>query len=123
MYGIFVNENGGIHYASAMAAGYKTIETRSRDMLKNLVGKRVEIIRTHRGKNPVIVGSVDIVAKSFCKAEEFENYFNKHGVPPGSLYAPHGKGKWFYHLENAKACEPYPLPTDAIRHGRSWCEF
>lgn len=127
MYGIFVNERGAGHYARWIVEGNKTIETRNRDMLSTLVGKRVAVIRTHKNTiphtAPMVIGYVTITGKSFCKAEDFYNYFLEHLVAEGSAYDCHGKGKWFYHLADAEKCEPYPLPSSAIRHGRSWCEF
>ena len=123
MIGIFVNENGCIHYARLMAGGYKKAETRFRDMLGKLVGERVAIIQTRRHKNPQVIGYVTIVSKQFVKAEDFPLYFNDHCVPPGSSYDAHGRGKWLYWLKDAETCEPYDLPKDAIRHGRSWCEW
>lgn len=123
MYGIFVNDNGCMHYAILLATGLKTIETRSRDMLAKLVGQRVAIVRTHSGKAPHIVGYVTITGKAFCKTEDFDKYFDQHLVQPSSKYAPTGRGKWFYFCSDAETCKHYPLPADAVRHGRSWCEF
>ena len=123
MRGIFVNENGCIHYASMIVAGWKKIETRSRDMLGALVGDRVAIVRTRRGKSPVIVGYARIAKKHFCPAEEFRAFESLHFVPEGSAYDCHGKGKWFYWMEDAEVCDPYILPKNAVRHGFSWCEF
>lgn len=125
MKAMFVNQlsHAGIPYADALAGGYKTIETRSKNMLAALVGERVAIVKTIRNKKPVVVGYVDIVSASFCPAGDFDKYFNQHLVPPGSAYDCHGKGKWFYYCANAEKCEPYALPSSAIRHGRSWCEW
>lgn len=123
MYGIFVNEDGGVRYAHAIVGGYKTVETRNRNMLKDLVGERVAVIRTRRGKSPAVVGYVDIVRYEFCPVSLFEMYRDETLIPPGSRYDVSGRGKWFYRLENAEKCDAYPLPSDAVRHGRSWCEF
>lgn len=121
---VFIHQTRhGVPYADACAAGHKTIETRSRNMLSALVGERVLIARTTSGKAPEIIGAVDIVSANFCAAADFGKYFDQHCVPPGSKYDCHGKGKWFYHLSNAEPCKPYPLPANAIRHGRSWCEI
>ena len=60
MYGIFVNENGCVPYAKAIVEGYKPIETRNRNMLAKCVGHNVAIIRTRRGKKPMIVGYATI---------------------------------------------------------------
>ena len=124
MIGIFVNENGCVPYAQLIAKGYKTIETRNRNMLSFCVNRRVAIVKTRRNKKPTIVGYVTIIGNCFCKDEDFNKYFYQHLVQPGSAYAPqNGKGKWFYFCDNAEECEPYPLPGNAVRHGRSWCEW
>ena len=123
MKGIFVNENGRVPYAQAIVQGYKPIETRSKDMLRDLVGERVAVIRTRRNSKPTIVGYVNIISKWFCPVEQFDAYREQTLIPVGSHYDANGKGKWFYGLANAARTDPYPLPVDAVRHGRSWCEF
>ncbi len=123
MFGIFVNSDGCIPYADAIVSGAKTIETRSRDMLSSLVGKRVAVVRTKRGKNPTIVGYVRIKSKLFVNASAFEVFREYALIPVGSKYDVHGKGKWLYMLEEAEECVPYSLPKSAVRHGRSWAEF
>lgn len=123
MYGIFVNSDGCVPYADAIVSGAKPIETRNKDMLSNLVGKRVAVVRTRRGKNPTIVGYVRIKSKLFVNAKAFEVFRDATLIPVGSKYDCHGKGKWLYYLEDAEKCLPYPLPESAVRHGRSWCEF
>lgn len=123
MKAIFVNENGCVPYAHALVQGYKTDETRSRDMLSALVGERVAVARTKRGKAPLVVGYVTITEKTFCNAEDFAALYNRHLVPSGSAYDARGKGKWLYHVADPEECTPYPLPSSAVRHGRSWCEF
>lgn len=123
MKGIFVNSDGCVPYADAIVSGIKTIETRSRDMLSHLVGEHVAVIRTRRGKNPTIVGYVFINSKVFADANQFELLREFTLIPTGSRYDCHGKGKWCYGLNGAERCEPYALPKDAVRHGRSWCEF
>lgn len=123
MKAIFVNECGARRYASGIAAGIKTIETRSRDMLKTLLGERVAIIRTGCGVAHVI-GYVDIISKIQVNEQLFDVLADRHLVPCGDQYdiKPGGK-KYCYFLENAERCEPYPVPENAIRHGRSWCEW
>ena len=121
--GIFVNENGGIRYAEAIVIGYKTVETRSKNMLSDLIGLRVAIIRTRRGKSPVVVGYADIVSSAPMNDKWLNENRDKTLIPPGSMYDAKGWGKWCYFLENAEKCDPFPLPSSAIRHGRSWCEF
>ena len=123
MIGIFVNENG-VRYAYAIVHGYKTIETRNRNMLSALIGKRVAVIRTKRNCNPLVVGYVTIESCFFCKANDFGKIWKEHLIPTGSQYdCNNGRGKWCYRLSDAEKCDPFELPSSAIRHGRSWCEF
>ena len=121
--GVFVNEDGGIHYAEAIVRGYKKIETRNRNMLKDLVGKRVAIVRTRKGKSPTVVGYVDITNARHLNGKWLNENRHLTLIPPGSKYDTNGWAKWCYYMENPETCEPFPLPADAIRHGRSWCEF
>jgi len=124
MYGIYVNSTGCIPYADAIAQGYKTIETRSRDMLGRLVGERVAIIKTRRSKSPSIVGYATITGKFFCPVDKFDSYRNMTLIPTGSKYDCHGKGKWMYTMSEATSCTPYALPKNkVINHGRSYCEY
>lgn len=120
---MFVNDDGCVPYASAIVGGYKNIETRNRNVLWQLEGERVAVVRTRRGKKPTVIGFVDVVGKQFYSVDKFHECFSQHLVPPGSKYDAVGKGKWVYYLANPEAVEPFLLPADAIRHGRSWCEF
>ena len=119
MKAVFVNQTNCSRYADLIASGIKTIETRSRNMLSALVGERVAIVRTVSGKNPLVIGYVDMVVSVHSDkpaADCYESTF----VPEGSKFAGN---RWFYLLRNAERCQPYALPENAIRHGRSWCEF
>lgn len=122
MIGIFVNDKEA-PYSTLIGLNLKTIETRSKDMLKSCVGHRVALVSTGKSKCPMIVGYADIVCKSFCPSEYFADFQHLHLVSSDSKYNTNGKGKWFYFCDNGTLCEMYPLPENAIRHGRSWCEF
>ena len=122
MYGIFVNSRG-VPYALAIAGGYKRAETRARDMLRRLIGQRVAVIETGKGKAPAVVGYVTITGAEFIPADKFDSYRELTLIPPGSRYDCHGRGKWLYYLAGAELCQRYELPADAVRHGRSYCEF
>lgn len=123
MYGIFVNEDGGVRYAEAIVKGYKPIETRNRNMLASLVGKRVAVVRTRRGKNPMIVGYVDIMGAFFHDKEWMHAHRDLTLIPEGSKHDCVNRGKWCYYLATPMTCKPFDLPKDAVRHGRSYCEF
>ena len=123
MKGIFINEDGGIRYAEAIVKGYKSIETRRRNMLKQLIGDRVAVVRTRRGVSPMVIGYVDIVTACYHNAQWLDEHRDLTLIPPGSKHDAVGFSKWCYFLENAEPCDPFPLPEGAVRHGRSWCEF
>ena len=121
--GIFVNEDDGVKYAEAIVNGFKTVETRNKNMLSDVVGLRVAIIRTKRGKSPTIIGYADVTSAFRLNGKWLDGNRDKTLIPKGSKYDTGEWAKWCYFLENAEPCEPYPLPASAIRHGRSWCEF
>ena len=128
MKGIFVHDAPGEHYAWWIVCGYKTIETRKKNMLSALVGETVAIVKTETGKKPEIIGYAEITRYEFCPVSLFEMYRPHTMIPHDSKYNRFGSrdgvpGKWFYYLNNARSCVPYLLPDDAVRHGRSWCEF
>ena len=123
MYGVYVNENGCIRYARMIVAGLKPIETRTRNMLKSLIGERVAIVRARRGKNPMVLGYDTIDRAEFHTKAELDNMRNLTLIPEGSSYDCKRTGKWCYYMANAEECEPYPLPETKINHGRSYCEF
>lgn len=123
MKGIFVNEDGGVPYARAIVSGVKTIETRKRDMLRACVGERIAVVRTRRNRVPTIIGYVTITHGLRMSAEWLDENRNRTLIPVGSKYDTNKYPKYAYFLENAELCEPYPLPADAVRHGRSWVEF
>jgi hypothetical protein len=123
MKAIFVSDNAGIAYALEIANSRKPIETRTKNMLAHCVGDRVAIVRTRSGKAPQIVGHADMVKAELRPGAWLDQHRELTRIPAGSKYDAGGAAKWCYFLENAKPCTPYPLPADAIRHGRSWCEF
>ena len=121
--GIFVADDGKIHYADYIVDRLKPVETRAKDMLHAVVGLRVAIIRTGSGKKPMIIGYADVVSSARLNGRWLDENRHLTMIPKGSKYDVNGWAKWCYFLENAERCEPFPLPEDAIRHGRSWCEF
>ena len=114
---IFVRQTNAIPYADAIVQGYKTIETRSRNMLGRFVGKRVFVIRTRSGDKPFIIGSVFISDAQYHSAQELDKMRNKTLIPPGSQFDCHGKGKWCYTLERPESTEiPIALEFFDIAH-------
>ena len=122
MKGIFVNDDS-YPFASEIVDGVKQIETRKRNMLKSCVGERVAIIRTSRSEKPVVIGYATI-SRAYHFTKVYLDLIREYTrVPEGSPYDWDESGKWCYLLTNPERCLPYPLPSSALRHGRSWCEF
>jgi len=123
MHAIYVRSTRSIRYAIALVQGYKVMETRTRNVLKSLIGKRVAVIETGRGKS-MIVGYINIDKYEYIEKEQFDKMYMFHCVPAGSKYdCKKGSGKYCYWVSNPIPCEPYPVPENAVKHGRSWCEF
>lgn len=120
MKAMFVNENE-YPYAQEIALRLKTIETRGKNMLSALVGERVAIVVTCSNCYPMVIGYVDIVSAEKKDWVFLDHNRSKTRIPKGSKYDT--DSRWCYFLENAAPCRPFPLPSSAIRHGRSWCEF
>lgn len=106
--------------------GLKVYETRNRNMLKSLVGKTVYIAETGKHKKPIIRC---IAAITDCvKVESIKDYnrYRKYTrVKKGSCFdfTRETKQKYLYKLENVKACKPFEMPENVIRHGRVYAEL
>lgn len=123
MKAMYVYQTKYIRYAEAIVLGLKPIETRNRNMLSALVGERVAVIRTMAGKKAMVVGYVTVTSAIRLGAKQLDANRDKTLIPPGSRFDCTGSGKWCYFLADAEICEPYEVPSSAVKHGRSWCEF
>ena len=119
MIGVFVRKP----YARKIVSGEKTYETRTRNTLQKVLDERIAIVETGNGK-PMVVGYTILTEHGYCAAEDFDDWMRLICcIPKGSKYDCHGKGKWLYTVIKPEETAPYPLPPNAIRHGRVWCEF
>ena len=123
MLAMYVHSTAHEPFAWWLTHGIKGAETRSRNMLKDLVQQRVLVVETRSGRPPMVVGSVFIYASEYVPAEEFDEWRLYTCISEGSKYDCTGKGKWLYHVSDPIPCEPWPLPADRINHGRSYCEI
>lgn len=93
--------------------GVKTVETREKETLKSLIGQRVGIIRTGRGK-ATLVGFVTISGVIKYETErEFRKDENKHMVKPESKYDIKST-KYGYTLSDPERCEPTMVTAKGI---------
>ena len=122
-YGIFINDDGPVMFTKEIIKLRKPIETRSRNVFKQLIGKEVYLISTSKKRSPHVVGWCKIAKVEFKTAAWLNDHRDLTKIPVGTAYDVSDGGKFCYYLENVESFGAYALPADAIRHGRSWCEF
>lgn len=109
-YAMYVHSTKAEPYAELIAAGAKTIETRTRDSLRQLVGHRVGIIRTRAGHPAELIGAVTVTTSYRTSRDQYEDRRDRTLIPVGSKYDPNGlDGKLCYELADAVQTEPVPL--------------
>lgn len=88
-------------FATLIAIGSKTVETRTYPIPDHLIGKRLAIVATGSGKAKV-VGTV--VFSGYClysTVDEFRANFAHHLVAENSHYDWAGKPKYAWHVSDA----------------------
>ena len=114
-----------VPYVDEIIAHRKRYETRSRNTLRRLAGKRVLIAETGNGQ-PLVRCSAYIGTKpiKITSGDDWEWYRSAHRVPKGSAYdwTPGTDVKWLYELIDVRPVKPF-YPVTGIRHGRVWAEF
>ena len=123
--GIFINCKDE-PFVDLIMENRKRVETRTKDVFKGLFGdvgqEFVALIETGKG-TPMIKGQIGIRHGCFVDAETFNSCVRPLAcVDYGSKYDS-DKGKWCYPITWAYKTRVFPLPKNAVRHGRSWCEF
>lgn len=105
--------------------GRKIVETRTANTLKALVGQRIMIAETGKGK-PVVRCAATIAHVYKCSSREdwYRSWGFYTGIEPGSDYDwnDNTKIKYLYHLKNVTPCPEF-TPPEGKRHGRVWMEF
>lgn len=111
-------------FVSDIAARRKLIETRTRNTLRAVAGRRVYIAETGNG-SPVVRCSAMIGHPVPVRSMEgWEQYRELACIPAGSQYdwKPETVVKWLYPLYNVEPIAPFVPPED-VRHGRVWMEY
>lgn len=113
-------------YVDSIMAGFKTCETRNRNTLGELVGKRVLIAETgYFRKKPLIKGTAVIGQPvRITSAETWYALAPLHRVPYSSHFEwnKDTKQKYIYPLTDVHEVEPF-VPPEWKRHGRVWMEY
>lgn len=101
-------------FTEMILAGLKSEETRKSHSLDSIIGKRVAIIRTGRGK-AVIVGTCTIEGYTeYRNEEDWSAAYNRHRVERGSKYDFTGF-KVGYVLRNVqRLSDPVPCKSRGI---------
>ena len=105
-------------------SGRKQYETRTRNTLRSLVGQRVFLAETGRGR-PVIRASAVIQSVVVVRSrKEWKALRKAHRVPAGSAFdwKPWTKCKYLYELADVAPVSPF-TPPEGVRHGRVWMEY
>lgn len=121
---LFINCRS-VPYVDRIIDRSKVYETRSRNTLDCLVGKRVLIAETGRGRS--VIRCAATVRKVFPVTSRFEfDMFRTYtAVPEGDPYDWTEKTtvKWLYELSDVRPV-PVPFhPEGGPRHGRVWMEY
>lgn len=102
--------------------GRKQYETRSRDMLRDLAGKRVYLIETGTHGKPVVRASA--ILRPGRKVDRSSLALRQAAMIDGSTYdIPANSTKVFYRLADVRPVSPFHLPEIRINHGRSYTEW
>lgn len=121
---IFINCDGAPYVKKIMLL-QKLFETRSKDMLRPLAGRRVFVAETHKGRRPVVRCSLRIgpgfMVDNSAAYEQFRQYTC---VPCSDVYnwQPTTKRKWLYPLLSVAPVRPF-IPAEGKRHGVTWMEY
>lgn len=120
MYGVYINCKKTL-FIDYILIGAKSWETRSRNVLGRLLGERIALIETGKGR-PMVWGYTTIDYYKILYHDSVDA--RKSAMIYGTDYdIPVGGKKVFYHLTNVVSCKPYLLPDERINHGRSYTEF
>lgn len=121
VYAVYINCRL-IPFLDLILSGMKAYETRSRDMLRSLVGQRVYLIETGTGPVPMVRASA-VIASS--RVVSFSDVAARQAACiAGTPYDIRPDGtKVFYRLEDVQPVAPFPVPACRINHGRSYTEF
>ena len=121
MNGIYINCQD-LPFIAWILAGLKRDETRTRDMLRAIIGQRVALIETGTCPVPMIRGYATIGTPRRVSFDDIDArraaqiLGTPYDIKPGSA-------KVFYPLLHVRPCKPHPLPTEHTNHGRSYTEF
>jgi predicted transcriptional regulator len=107
----------------AIMTGKKLYETRTRNTLKQLVGKRVFLCKTGKGKKLVMCSAIIESITIVDNVKSWKQYRKACCIATGSKYdyIP-GTKKYLYRLTDVKPVKAF-VPAEGKRHGYVWMEY
>ena len=104
--------------------GSKQYETRTRNTLAGLLGKKVLLAETGNGKSIVKCSAVIRTYIKVTSAEQFEQMRTRTQIDKGSAYdwTEGTQVKYLYELANVRSFGSF-VPKEGKRHGRVWMEY
>lgn len=120
---VFINCNE-FKFVSQILEHKKIYETRNRNTLKSLVGKRVLIAETGKGKPVVKCYAVISFVMVIRTRSWFDTLRTDTRIAIGSKYdwKPGTVVKYFYKLDDVQPVPEF-IPPEGFRHGRTWMEY
>jgi len=120
--GVFINCSA-FPFIDWILSGRKRYETRTRDTLRSVVGRRILLIETGHGRR-IVRGSAVVAPPVVVRSRrQWADLRRMHAISSGSPYdwKPDTKVKYCYPLVDVRPCEPF-TPQEGTRHGRVWME-
>ena len=123
---VFINTKD-VPFVDLIITGEKRYETRTRNTLGGLVGRRVLIAETGHGK-PIVrcEATISMVWRMTKKDKALWDSEIKEEscIPNNSEYdwKPNTTAKYAYLIEDVVPCSPF-IPPEGKRHGRVWMEY
>lgn len=120
---VFINTKD-TPFVDLIITGEKLFETRNRNTLGGLVGRRVLIAETGHGK-PVVRCATELYAPTVVREKEWFEWFRESTCIPNESkhdWKDDTKCKWLYPIGYVEPVPPF-VPPEGKRHGRVWMEF
>lgn len=107
----------------AIMTGKKLYETRTRNTLKNYIGKRIMLCQTGKGKKLVMCFATIESVLCITDPVTWKRYRKQCYIKKGSTYdyVP-GTKKYLYKLTNIEIIKPF-VPKEGKRHGRIGMDY
>ena len=123
---VFINCKS-VPYVDMIISGKKLFETRNRNTLKSLAYNYVYIAETGKGCKPMIKAVAALMPPVAITSRDMWRDLRRYTRVPVKSEQEWNKNtnvKYIYELRCVQPVPvPFPLPDNAVRHGRVWAEY